>query len=253
MPNRDPNPGFEAVVAEGVALQAHLSWLRLICVGGTAAALHTRHRYSTDTDHVGMEVRDRFDELRVALTHWEGWKTKRVRRPVSILGERHGFRLGVGQQRRRAPLDVIEVEGLRIPTAEEMLRIKAWMMAERGATRDFLDVAALGDLLGAERAAKALAPLSALYDSLGTETATMRFAQAAMGRPTDEDVVDLPAYRGVIPPYRDLEYVLRRVRELAVPAMERELDAPTRTSEPAAPSSKDGEWSRGADDNTQEQ
>lgn len=231
MPSHDPNPDFEAVIAEGGALQAHLPWLRLICVGRTAAALHAGHRYSTDADHVGLDVRDQFEEMKIALTDWEGWKTKRVRRPVSILGERHGIRLGVGQQRRRFPLDATKVKDLWIPTAEETLRIKAWMMAERGATRDFLDVAALGDLLGAARASEALAPLSDLYDAVGTETATMRFAQAAMGRPTDEDVVDLRAYRGLAARYQDLEYVVRRVREIAAPAMERELDAPARAAD----------------------
>lgn len=106
------------------------------------------------------------------------------------------------------------------------------MIADRGATRDFLDVAALGDLLGAERAAQALAPLSELYDQVGTETATMRFAQAAMAQPVDAGEVDLRAYRGLVEPYQDLDYVLRRVRELAVPAVERELGA--RGQRPAA-------------------
>lgn len=230
MPGHDPNPDFEAVVAEGGALQAHLPWLRLICVGGTAAALHAGHRYSTDADHVGLDVSDQFEEMKVALTDWEGWKTRRVRRPVSILGERHGIRLGVGQQRRRFPLDATKVNDLWIPTAEETLRIKAWMLTERGAMRDFLDVAALADLLGAARASDALAPLSDLYDPVGTETATMRFAQAAMGRPQDEDVVDLRAYRGLAARYQDIEYVVRRVREIAASAMERELDAPARVA-----------------------
>lgn len=148
MPTRDPNPDFDAVVAEARELQAQLPWLRLVCVGGTAAALHARHRYSTDSDHVGERVREQFEEVKVALTDWEGWKTRRVRHPVAILGERHGIQLGVRQQRRRFPLDATKVNDLWVPTPEEALRIKAWMMAERGATRDFLDVAALADVLG---------------------------------------------------------------------------------------------------------
>ncbi|GLC28584.1 hypothetical protein [Roseisolibacter agri] len=223
MSPRDPNPDFDAVLTEARALQAQLPWLRLVCVGGTAAALHAGHRYSTDSDHVGEQVREQFEEVRVALTDWEGWKTRRVRHPVAILGERHGIQLGVRQQRRRFPLDTTQVHDLWVPTADETLRIKAWMIADRGATRDFLDVAALGDLLGPDRAAAALTSLSDLYDPVGTETATMRFAQAAMGRPVDEQDVDLRAYRGLVAPYQDVEYVVRRVRELAVPALEREL------------------------------
>lgn len=224
MSPRDPNPDFEAVVAEASALQRQLPWLQLVCVGGTAAALHAGHRYSTDSDHVGETVRERFEEVKLALTDWEGWKTKRIRHAVAILGERHGIRLGIRQQRRQFPLDTTRVNDLWVPTPEETLRIKAWMIVDRRATRDFLDVAALSDLLGAERTAEALAPLSQLYDPIGTETATMRFAQTAMLRPLDEDVVDLGAYRGLADRYRDIEYVLRRVREVAIPALERELD-----------------------------
>lgn len=54
MSPRDPNPDFDAVIAEAQALQAQLPWLRLVCVGGTAAALHAGHRYSTDSDRVGV-------------------------------------------------------------------------------------------------------------------------------------------------------------------------------------------------------
>lgn len=254
MPSHDPNPDFEAVVAEGRALQAHLSWLRLICVGGTAAALHAGHRFSTDADHVGLDVSDQFEEMKLALTDWEGWKTKRVRHPVSILGERHGIRLGVGQQRRRFPLDATKVNDLWVPTAEETLRIKAWMVAERGATRDYLDVAALGDLLGAARASDALAPLSGLYDPVGTETATMRFAQAAMERPRDEDVIALHAYRGLAARYQDLEYVVRRVREIAASAMERELDTPAPAGGGETPPPAEGRGqNRGGDDSVRRQ
>src|SRR5437868_10272122 len=138
-----PNPDFEAVVSEARALQAHLPWLRLVCVGGTAAALHARHRYSTDSDHIGETVAEHFEDVESALRSWEGWKTRRVRPRVAILGERHGVQIGVRQQRRRTPLQVTRVRDLWVPTPEETLRIKAWMVAERAATRDFVDVAAL--------------------------------------------------------------------------------------------------------------
>ena len=233
---RDPNPDFDAVVAEAQALQAQLPWIRLICVGGTAAALHAGHRFSTDSDHAGEHVRDQFEAVRVALMDWEGWKNNRIRHPVAIIGERHGIQVGVRQQLRRFPPDATQIQDVWVPMPEETLRIKAWMIADRGATRDFLDVAAFGDLLGTDRAADASAPLSAHYDPVGTETATMRFAQAAMGRPADEQEVDLYAYRGLQAPYRDLDYVLRRVRDLAVPALERELSAPAASPPPASPS-----------------
>ena len=122
MSPRDPNPDFDAVVAEAQALQAQLPWLRLVCVGGTAAALHAGHRFSTDSDHVGEQVRDQFEAVRVALMDWEGWKTHRIRHPVAILGERHGIQVGVRQQRRRFPLDATLVQDVWVPTPEETLR-----------------------------------------------------------------------------------------------------------------------------------
>ena len=226
MSPRDPNPGFDSVVAEAAALQEQLPWLRLVCVGGTAAALHAHHRFSTDADQVSPQVSEQFEEMKVALENWEGWKTNRVRHPLALLGERHGIQLGVRQQRRRFPLDTTRIRDLWVPTAEETLRIKAWMVADRGATRDFLDVAALGDLLGPDRTAQALAPMSSRYDTIGTETATMRFAQAAMSAPVDATEVDLRTYRGLIEPYQDLAYVRARVQEIALGAMEQELRGP---------------------------
>ena len=47
-----PIPSFDHVIEEGIALQRHLPALDMVAVGGTAAALHAGHRYSTDVDHV---------------------------------------------------------------------------------------------------------------------------------------------------------------------------------------------------------
>jgi len=44
-----------------------------ILVGGTAAAVHARHRMS-------MDLRDRFDEVLASLEAAAGWQTERVRR-----------------------------------------------------------------------------------------------------------------------------------------------------------------------------
>jgi len=75
MSPRDPNPDFDAVIVEAHALQAQLPWLRFVCVSGTADARHAGHPFSTDSDHVGEQVRDWFEAVRVALTDWEGSKT----------------------------------------------------------------------------------------------------------------------------------------------------------------------------------
>jgi hypothetical protein len=53
-----------------------------VLVGGTAAALHARHRVSADGDHVLEGLRDHFDEVLRDLEAAAGWQTERVRRPV---------------------------------------------------------------------------------------------------------------------------------------------------------------------------
>lgn len=70
------------------------------------------------------------------------------------------------------------------------------------------------------------------YDDVGSETATMRFAQAAMKPPVDAQEVDLRQYRGLRAPYQDLNLVLQRVRAVALPALEEELRAAPRSDVP---------------------
>lgn len=117
-------------------------------VGGTAAAVHARHRYSIDHDHVLTDLPKHFDAALRALEATVGWKTHRRVRGTLVLGEVDQIGAGLRNQRRAAPLETTEVEiangrRLRLPTVEEMLRIKAFLIVERNATRDYLDVAAL--------------------------------------------------------------------------------------------------------------
>lgn len=213
--NRDEQREFEHVIHEGVALQRQLPWLQLVAVGGTAAALHAGHRYSTDTDHVTPLLEGRFESVSETLEGWEGWVTQRIRRPFMILGERHGVQLGVRQIRRVVPLRTTRRSDLVVPTVEETLRIKAFMCTDRQAVRDFLDVAALADMLGDECAVAALRYLNVLYEGEGNQTALTRFAEVSVQGPLDASRVDLGAYRGVQPPYDDLQYVTARCRAIA--------------------------------------
>jgi hypothetical protein len=45
---------------------------------------------------------------------------------------------------------------LEVPTIEEMLRIKTFLVVERNATRDYLDVAALSHHLGMARSVRVI-------------------------------------------------------------------------------------------------
>ena len=122
-----------------------------VLVGGTAAALHAGHRMSRDDDHVVPDLRERFSEVLAQLESVAGWRTARVARPVLILGSLDGIETGVRQLTRAAPLETEVIERLgvsiTVPTAEEMLRIKAVLILRRNATRDYVDFAALADHL----------------------------------------------------------------------------------------------------------
>jgi hypothetical protein len=117
-------------------------------VGGTAAAIHARHRVSMDGDHVLEDLRDRFDEILSTLESVAGWQTERIQKPVLILGQLDGILTGIRQLRRTKPLETEIVEGLRVPTLAEMARIKAWLLATRDTVRDYLDTVVLFERLG---------------------------------------------------------------------------------------------------------
>ena len=65
---------------------------------------------------------------------------------------------GVRQLIRRRPLEVVQValpsgNSVRVPTFDEILRIKGYLIVRRNQTRDFLDVVALAAKMGVTAAA----------------------------------------------------------------------------------------------------
>lgn len=152
---------------------------------GRAVALHCGHRFSLDVDFVTPRLREQYEHFLQQLETWSGWQTNRRNPPVLILGEREGVELGVRQLRYRDRLETEVVRGLRVPTAAEMLRIKAYLLAERRATRDYLDVAALSLHLGWGESLRALTALSDLYPPLGKLSAAAAFAEASEATPAD--------------------------------------------------------------------
>lgn len=232
MPHEHPEE-FERVLEEARELQKQLPWLNLVAVGGTAAAIHAHHRYSLDSDQVTPNLSDNYEEVLDELVRWEGWQTNRAHPPFVILGERHGVELGIRQQIRPVPLEIERVKGLIIPTAEETLRIKAYLAYRRRAVRDFLDIAALVDNMGKERALEALKWLNVLYEGQGNQTAITKFADAVHQPPRDLNRVNLASYRGLSAPYTDWEYVRQRCQEIGAALFLREMagDVPTLVEE----------------------
>jgi len=206
-------PDWETLLAAERHLQAIVPGT--VLVGGTAAALHAGHRRSQDGDHVLADLRERFDDVLAALEQAAGWKTARVQRPVLVLGGLDGVATGIRQLRRAAPLEVEEVEGLRVPTLPEMARIKAWLLATRNTLRDYLDLVVLLERLGDEGAEAALRPLDSLYPQpQASVTAEVTERLAAAG-PVDLAEVELASYRGLVAPWTRWEHVRERGRHFA--------------------------------------
>ena len=218
---------WDDVMAAGVRLQQLLP--DAVLVGVTAAAMRASHRISLDDDHVLTDLRERFDDVLAHLEESEGWVTARVNRPVLILGSLDGVETGIRQLIRRLPLEVEEVEApagpLRVPTLEEMLRVKAWLVLRRNATRDYLDVVALADRLGLEAAARVCVGLDAFYEDQqgagGERVATQLVKQLAEPAPYDLSDVDLGTYRRLAQRWRDWREVESACHTLAHAMLDR--------------------------------
>lgn len=199
-----------------------------VLVGGTAAAHHAGHRVSFDDDHVLGDLRERFDEILAALEETDGWVTARVRRPVLILGSLDGVETGVRQLIRRRPLEVEEIDvggrRLRVPTLDEITRVKAWLVLVRNATRDYLDLVALADRIG-PAAVDVVLGIDGYYEDQqgpgGRRVATQVARQLAEPRPYDLSEVDLAHYRRLEARWRDWGTVSDACRQLAVAMLER--------------------------------
>ena len=202
-------PEWEKLLSAQVVFQSHFP--ESVLTGGTAAALHARHRTSTDADYVFPDLKKRFSEILKKVEEEAGWRTKRLEPPVLILGHFEGVRTGIRQLIRVEPLETTTVKGLKIPTVEEMLRIKAYLIVRRNTTRDFIDFVALFDHLGVKRAQEALSSLDRLYPQEGGNSITQQLAiQLSEPKPWDLSQTDLSRYKDLKEPYTDWEEVKRR-------------------------------------------
>jgi len=189
MSDTDVNvPEWERLLTSAARLQRILP--DAILVGGTAAALYADHRISRDTDHVLMDLRERFDEVLAQLESVAGWKTARIKKPVLILGSLDGIETGVRQLIRSEPLETTVVErygqSLTVPTEAEILRIKAVLILKRNATRDYVDFAALGSRMSARSRLRALEPFDRLYPQPNGQSALQQLlAQISAPMPHD--------------------------------------------------------------------
>jgi len=201
-----------------LAAERHLQVLipGAVLVGGTAAALHARHRVSLDGDHVLTDLKDRFDQILADLESAAGWKTSRTRRPVLILGSLEGVLTGIRQLRRVRPLETEEIAGLQVPTLAEMARIKSWLLATRFTVRDYLDTVVLYERLGEGGVRSALRSLDEIYPQAnGASVLAEVVERLGSAQPVDVAEIDLASYRGIEPPWNDWDHVAGRGRAWA--------------------------------------
>jgi hypothetical protein len=183
---------------------------------------------SLDDDHVLGDLRERFDEILGVLEQTDGWVTPRVRPQVLNLGSLDGVETGIRQLIRRRPLEVEEIplgtRRLKVPTLDEILRIKAWLVLRRNATRDFLDVVALAERIGARESARVIVRIDDYYEDQigggGRRVATQLVKQLADPAPYDLSDVDLAHYRKLDSRWRDWSNVARAAQGLAGDALD---------------------------------
>jgi hypothetical protein len=208
--NIDLLPDWELVLSSAARLQRILP--DAVLVGGTASAIHAKHRFSNDADHVLTDLRSRFDVVLKELESVAGWKTARVQRPVQILGSLDGIETGVRQLIREEPLDtmVVEHRGERItvPSESEILRIKGVLILKRNATRDYLDFVALADHMGDENVAAALQSFDRLYEQSSGESPLQQLqVQLANAMPYDLEDTELSEYKNLHRRWHDWQTV----------------------------------------------
>lgn len=221
------DPSLQVVLKSAARLQEIIP--EAVLVGGSAAAFHAGHRVSFDHDHVISDLTDRFDTVLDNLEALADWSTARAEPGKIVLGSLGGIESGIRQLRRSRPLEIetAEVGGrsLRVPTAREALRIKAWLALTRNQTRDYLDIAALSDTIGVDQAIDTLRAIDDYYADLyegPDRVATQLVRQLSDPHPRDPQVTEeLAAYRQLDPRWHEWNTVVEQCRSLARGIVER--------------------------------
>lgn len=213
-------PDWEKLLSVQTIFQSHFP--ECVLVGGTAASQHARHRVSIDADHILPDLKKHFSEILAQVENEAGWKTARLEPPVLILGHFQGVRTGIRQLIRSRPLETTTVRGLKIPTKEEMLRIKAALIVRRNTTRDFIDFVALFDHLGTKLSLEALSTLDDLYPQEDKNSVTQQLIlQLSEPKPWDLTETNLRHYKSLQAPYDKWDEVRRRAFMAGQRLMER--------------------------------
>ena len=215
-------PRLLAVLESAARLQALVP--DAVLVGGTAAAPYAQHRLSRDHDHVLADLRERFDLVLEALEREPDWVTNRVTPGKIVLGQIGDIESGVRQLIRKTPLETQKLElpsgrALVVPTPEETLRIKAFLLVRRNQVRDYLDVAALSERYGIAVAAATLAEMDRFYADEtkdGAPASSQVLRQLGDPRPADVATLEnLASYKALEDRWQEWANVVHVCREVA--------------------------------------
>ena len=198
-----------------------------VLVGGSAAALYAHHRESFDHDHVLTDLAERYEQVLDAVEASDGWATsvRASKPPMTILGSLDGVEAGLRQLRRSKPLEITEFEigadpRVVVPTVEEILRVKAYLVVQRNYVRDYLDVVGLADVVGTEQAVSVLGQLDDYYTDRSDEFGSVLTAlvtKLADPNPRDTDVInELSDYKALDPRWHQWSAVVTRCQELSL-------------------------------------
>jgi hypothetical protein len=124
-----------------------------------------------------------------------------------------GLETGVRQLIRSEPLEsqIISLGSgtIKVPTENEILRIKAILILKRNATRDYLDFAALADHLGGHGVAAALSRFDELYPQENNQSPIQQLmVQLSDPRPYDLGKEELKDYKSLAPRWHDWNNVV---------------------------------------------
>jgi len=195
-----------------------------VMIGGSAAAVHLKHRFSFDADHILSDLKERYEEVLDFLEGRDDWETARIHPPKLILGNFQGVETGVRQLMRNRPLETEQIritgKSLTIPTLPELIRIKGWMIVSRNATRDYIDFAALGKHMGIEETVEVLIDFDDFYADLirGSQASPIvqLIRQLAEPKPGDLEQIDLSQYKGIQPPFDSWDYIVKICEKISV-------------------------------------
>jgi len=188
-----------------------------VLVGGSAVAMKRKHRVSFDADNVMEELKHNFEKILEKLESLSGWKTKRLRPPVLILGRFEGIDVGIRQLIRKKPLEIEIINGIKIPTDKELLRIKAWLIVTRNAVRDYVDFVALCDGMSKEDMLDAMDSFDECYPQPENceKTSFQLIRMLALSKPYDLTDINLNMYKGIVSPYNSWQYIKKRCKQIS--------------------------------------